>query len=94
MLDCRCASPDGSGLFSARWWASPSGLRRQVVALEIEGSNPSVHPTPIDTLSEAKGLDHSPYAAGADQRASGGRPFDKLRAGSEGRPYSAGRGGS
>ena len=24
---------------------SPSGLRRQVVALETEGSNPSTHPT-------------------------------------------------
>ena len=26
------------------WWAWPRGLRRQVVALEIEGSNPSAHP--------------------------------------------------
>ena len=29
----------------AAWWASPRGLRRQVVALVLAGSNPAVHPT-------------------------------------------------
>ncbi len=46
VLDFACCPVWLGAFLSLEWWASPSGLRRQVVALEIEGSNPSVHPTP------------------------------------------------
>ena len=48
------------------WWVWRSWLARQIVALEVEGSSPSIHPFLYRILSDAFGLSPSGKAQGFD----------------------------